>query len=97
MPSTVEQVHRTYGARGLTVLAITDESPTAVRAWLAAHPISVPVLLDGDGAVHRAWRVAGTPTVFLIGRDGRLVGKAVGGRPWMEPVGRALLEALLQP
>ncbi len=32
-----------------------------------------------------------TPTVFLVGRDGRLLGKARGTRPWTSDRGRAVL------
>jgi hypothetical protein len=53
------------------------------------------VLLDPDGAARRAYGVTGTPTVVLVGRDGRLVGRAVGPRDWMGDQGRALVEALL--
>jgi len=38
--------------------------------------------------------VTGTPTAYLIGRDGLLIGSAVGPRPWTSPSGRALLHAL---
>lgn len=72
-----------------------EEDRQTVAAWVARNRLSVPVLLDPDGAVTRGWQVSGTPTVFVLGRGGRLLGKAVGTRPWSSPVGRSLLEALL--
>jgi hypothetical protein len=53
------------------------------------------VLLDSTGQVADAFRVTATPTAYLIGRDGLLLGGAVGPRPWTSPPGRALLQALL--
>jgi len=35
--------------------------------------------------------------VFLIGRDGRLIARAIGNRPWTEPEGLALLDSLVAP
>jgi hypothetical protein len=40
--------------------------------------------------------VFGPPTVYLVDRSGRLVGRAVGPRPWDSPAGRKLLTDLLQ-
>jgi hypothetical protein len=45
--------------------------------------------------VSRAYQITGTPTVFLVGRDGRLVAKAPGTKLWASPQGRELLRALL--
>jgi len=89
-------VHRAYRDRGLVVVAIDiEESPEAVARWVRARGLTVPVVLDRDGAVTRAWQVTVTPTVFLLDRQGRVRGKALGTRPWTAPDGRALLEALL--
>lgn len=97
MPSTIEQVRREYGARGLGVVAIDiEEAREAVAAWVRESRVSVPVLLDLDGQVARQWDVTSTPTVFLLARDGRVVAKAVGNRPWMSAEGQALLQALLE-
>jgi hypothetical protein len=54
-----------------------------------------PVVLDLDGAVSEAYGIHATPTVFVIARDGTIVGRAIGPRPWTGPDGRALFQALL--
>lgn len=90
-------MHREYGPRGLAILAIDiEESRDVVASWAREHGLSVPVLLDAGGQVARQWEVTATPTVFLLARDGRVVGKAVGNRPWTSAEGRALLHALLE-
>ena len=79
-----------------TVLAIDiQEDPAKVEAWATANGITSPVLLDRNGAVAAAYRVTATPTVVLIGRDGRMLARATGTRPWDTGPGRALLEAAL--
>ena len=55
----------------------------------------MPVLLDVDGKVNNGWGVTSTPTVFLVGRNGGLVAKAVGNREWMSDKARRLWDLLL--
>lgn len=96
MPSTIERLHGAYAARGLSVVAINmGEERDRVARWVKDKGVTSRVLLDTDGSARRAYGVTGTPTVVLIGRDGRLVGRAVGPREWMGDKGRALFEALL--
>jgi peroxiredoxin len=98
LPSDIEQVHRDYGPRGLVVLAVNmEESPEMVRAWARDRGLTVDVLLDVNGHVNSAWNVAYSPMVFVVGRDGRLIARAVGNRTWTAPEGRALLDALVAP
>lgn len=90
-------MHREFGDRGLTVLSIDiQEDRDKVAAWVKSRGVTVPVLLDPDGAVSAAYRVTGTPTAFLVGRDGKLVARAVGAKPWLSRDGRVLLDALLK-
>lgn len=78
------------------VLAIDiREAPERVADWVKVKGITMPVLLDRSGSVTVGYSVTATPTVVLIGRDGRLVGRAVGPHAWDAGPGRALLDALL--
>jgi hypothetical protein len=96
LPSAIEQVHREYGPRGLVVLAVNmEESRETVGAWARDRKLTMDVLLDVTGAVNGAWNVTHSPMVFLVGRDGRLLARAIGNRDWTAPEGRALLEALV--
>jgi len=81
---------------GLTVLLVDISEPRDVVAKaVATRGYTARVLLDSAGQVADAFRVTATPTAYLIGRDGLLLGGAVGPRPWTSPSGRALLHALL--
>ena len=96
MPSTIEQLHQEYKDRGLVVLAVDiEEKPEVVGRWVKGKSLTMPILLDVDGTVNNAWGVTSTPTVFLVGRDGRLVAKAVGNRAWTSDKARRLWELLL--
>ena len=96
MPSTIEQIHGEWGPRGLTILAVNLGEPRSlVSRWVQDRRLTIPVLLDAEGQAARAYQVTGTPTVVLIARNGYLVGRGVGPRPWLGDQGRALLEALV--
>lgn len=92
----MEQVQRSYGGQGLVVLAVNiAEGPEKVKAWATERKLTMPVVLDPPGVISRAYNVTSTPMVYLVGRDGKFVGKALGTKPWMGDKGRALLQALL--
>jgi peroxiredoxin len=98
LPSAIADVQRDLKPRGLVVLPVSlKESRDTVTTWTKKVGLPFAVFLDEDAAMARAWRITSTPTVFLIDRRGRVVGKAVGTKPWSSPAGRALLTALLAP
>jgi peroxiredoxin len=96
LPSAIEQAYRERKDQGFTVLAVNiRESREKVAGWIKERGLTVPVVLDSDGEIISRYRVRATPTIVLIGRDGRMIGRAVGNRPWGTPAGRALLDALM--
>jgi len=97
LPS-IDGLQAELGKDGLTVLLVDiSEARDTVAQVVAARGYTARVLLDPDGRASEAYRVSGRPTVYLIGRDGMLLGRAIGPRPWYQPSGRALLAALLRP
>jgi peroxiredoxin len=96
LPAGIERVSRERKRQPFAVLAVNIEEPKdLVASWAKGAGVTVPVLLDYDGAVAREYRVTATPTTVVIGRDGRLVARAAGIREWEGPTGRALLDALV--
>jgi peroxiredoxin len=94
-------VNRLYGdlkARGLEVLLVSfREDPGLVKRTVQERGYTAPVLLDRSGdATGKTYGVWGTPTSYLIDRQGRLVGRIVGPRPWESPAARALILELLE-
>jgi hypothetical protein len=96
LPS-VNQLYTEFRDRGLEVLLVNfREDPAHVRRTVKDRGYVAPVLLDRSGEVTgNAWGVWGPPTVYLIDRRGRLVGRAVGPRPWQSAAARELITALL--
>ena len=78
------------------MLAINiGEQPATVANWVREKRLSFTVLLDPTGSVIQAYKVVATPTVYLVGRDGRLAGKAIGPKDWDTDTGKAALRALV--
>ena len=73
-----------------------EEGRRKVSGWADKRSLTVPLLLDPEGDVSAAYRITATPTVFLIGRDGKLIAKAIGTKPWTSEPGRTLLRLLLR-
>lgn len=73
------------------------EDPALVRRTVQERGYRAPVLLDRSGDVTgKLYGVWGTPTSYLIDREGRLVGRAVGPHAWESPAARHLLVDLLE-
>ncbi len=88
-------MHRELKDHGLTVLAVNiGEKKGPVLEWVGEKKPSFTVLVDEGGAVTQAYRVVATPTVFLIGPDGKIAGKAIGPKKWDSEAGKAALRAL---
>jgi peroxiredoxin len=96
LPSTIERLYQARKDRGLTVLAVDIQEPRAkVAAWVEGKGLTMPILLDVDGRVSDAYGIRATPTAVLVGKDGRLVARASGPRPWTGAQGLQLIDALL--
>ena len=96
MPSTIERVYRELKDEGLVVLAINlAQKRDLVAEWVKSRGVTSTVLLDANKEAEKSYQIAYTPTVFLVDRDGRLIGRAIGERPWDGEQGKALLRLLL--
>jgi cytochrome c biogenesis protein CcmG, thiol:disulfide interchange protein DsbE len=95
MPA-MEQLHQAFQPHGLAILAVNlKESPDKVKAFFDQHRLSFTALLDESGSVFRDYQVMGLPTTYLIGREGTLLARGVGGRDWRRTEGKDLIRALL--
>ena len=92
----LEKLHQTYQGQGLVILAIDlKESPDQVHAFFEKHALSFPSLIDPNGAVFRAYLVTGMPTTYLVGRDGNILARGVGGRDWTRAEAHELIRELV--
>lgn len=66
--------------RGLVILALSNEPEAIVRAFVAAHPVHYPILLDANGRVGEALKIDSIPKSFVYDRTGRMVAQSIDMR-----------------
>jgi thiol-disulfide isomerase/thioredoxin len=76
----LDSIYQQYKDQGLIVLAISDEQPAKVTAYLAQHAVSYPVLLDPGRKENDAFHVDGIPKSFIYDREGKLVAQSIDMR-----------------
>ena len=79
----------------MRLIAFREEA-ALVRRTVRERGYVAPVLLDASGDVTgRLYGVWGPPTVYVVDREGRLVGRAAGPRKWASPAARTFIRELL--
>lgn len=98
MPS-VNRLYEEFKGQGLQVLLISfRESREVVQRAVTARGYTAPVLLDTSGDLTgRVYGVFGPPTAYLVDREGRLIGRMIGGREWSGAAARDLIRDFVAP
>ena len=95
MPS-LELLATRHEAQGLQVMAVNyRETDAAVRRFMEATALSLPVLRDRDGGAAKAFGVRTFPSTVAINRRGQVLSIAVGECDWASPAARQWVGALL--
>ncbi len=92
MPA-LDQVYRAKKNIGLIVLEVDQrEDPKSVAAFGNQLNLSLPLLLDADGAISVLYGIRALPTTFFVDRRGIIRDVVVGG-----PMSRELIESKVNP
>lgn len=95
MPS-MEKVYNDLKDEGFVILAVDlAEDNATVQSFVDELGITFPVVLDGTGEVGGVYDARSIPTTYLIDRDGNLLGRAVGVRPWEDDAYKDLFKEIL--
>jgi peroxiredoxin len=97
MPS-MQRLKAKLADKSFELLAVNVDEPEArVRRFVEETRFDLPVLLDVNKRVTRAWGVRVMPTTFLVGPDGRIRYRAVGDLDWSSsPVISTILQLLTE-
>jgi len=84
LPSMMRLRQRLAG-RPFEVLAVdAGEGEARVKEFLQKMPLSFPVLLDGDSAAMRDWKVRGLPASFVVDATGQIRYSFLGELDWTD-------------
>jgi len=75
----LDDVQKEYGPRGLQVLALSDEAPGTVEAFIKEHPhaFRTGVITSGNGMINS---LDTRPVSILIGKNGEILDVVDGAR-----------------
>lgn len=82
-----------YGAKGLTVLALTNEPRSLVDAFIAKFSPKHGIVIEGTDS-SKTFDIEGYPTSYLIGPDGKVLS---AGNPGEADIEKALALVRLPP
>jgi len=86
----IDKLNAELSDKGLKVYAINLEEPKAqVQKFLIANKLSLPVLLDSDGATGKKYLANAIPETVIIGKDG-VVQKVFVGFGGEDPIREAV-------
>ncbi len=83
MPQLAE-LYDEFGEEGLAILAITQEDPGEVEAFLRTNAYPFPILLDPGGLVTAAYSVRALPTTVMVDGDGKVLRSQEGVDPLLK-------------
>ena len=98
MPSLARLQRQLDPKKFILLTVTTDLQRQGIAQFLSHAGVTLPVLFDEDQEVSRSFMVRGLPTTVVVGRDGTLLGRAVGPRVWDSPEAVAMIrQAMEQP
>jgi peroxiredoxin len=96
MPS-MEKLHRRFKDKDFVMIAVNlRESDAQVKSFLEKFKLTFTTLLDSTGEVGSWFAVHALPTTFVLDKNGRIIGKAMGPREWDSKEAVAFFEHLIR-
>ncbi|RKX94442.1 MAG: TlpA family protein disulfide reductase [Spirochaetes bacterium] len=79
----IDNMYKKLKNKDFAVLAVdVQEDSKKIKSFMKEQDLSFPVYIDKDGKISYQYGVRGIPTTYIIGKDWKIVGRAVGPRPW---------------
>lgn len=95
MPA-MEKLHRRFKDQNFAMIAVNlQESEAQVKSFFEKFKLSFTALLDSSGEVASGLAVSALPTTFVLDKEGRILGIALGPREWDHKASIELFEFLI--
>lgn len=85
MPSLEKLARQMSGEQFSLITVNFGEKPARIKPFLKKIGVELPVLVDPDMNVSRAWVKKGLPTTFIIGADQKIRYQVLGELNWDAP------------
>lgn len=96
MPS-MEKLHQKFKDKDFVMLAINlQESASKIKQFYKEYKLTLTTLLDTTGDVGTGFGIRSIPTTYILDKNGRIIGKALGPREWESKESIALFEYLTE-
>ena len=74
----LKELYAQYKEQGVTVVGISlDEAVKPVQEMVASKGMSWPQVWDADEKIRKLYNVKGTPTYYLLDREGNISAKDI--------------------
>jgi len=95
--TALEALWREFRNSGVVVVGVSIDKgePSGVRRFCEEKGISFPVLLDREGIVREKYEITSLPSTYIIGKDGKITGRAIGFRDWGSRAALEMIRSLL--
>ena len=95
MPS-MEKLHNQLEGKNFAMVTINlKEPPERVKIFFETYKLTFVGLLDADGRITSKLAIRALPTTLIIDKNGKILGMALGSRPWNGKKSIALFEHLI--
>jgi peroxiredoxin len=94
----LQQLYRDLRANpdfAVLTVNLDEGGRSGVAEFMADNSYDFPVLLDPSNATSAAYGISGIPSIFVIGRNGRIIWNCAGAVDWSNPTVRSALKKLL--
>ena len=95
----MQALHEKYKNQGVVVLGVSIDQGGIdnVKNYVNKMELTFPNLHDPKQGVGREYKVRGVPMTYIINKDGKAIGTAVGPRHWDGEEIDTLVQQLLAP
>ncbi len=92
----LQRLEDQYGAHGLQVFGVAQDSPNVTRSFARRLDLTIPILVEGsEYPISRAYDIFATPTVYVIDREGTIAWSTMGFmKPQIEEMSEAVAKVL---
>ncbi len=95
--SSFDRLDEVIKSRDLVFLTVAFEGrEKELWEYKKKSNISIPILIDENGSVAKAYKVWGHHETFFINRAGKIVGKTFAEKDWTSPAMTDLIRYLLE-